>query len=541
MADGLESMGIGRAAPSAAARRWGLAQTLFASLIALCAGYLHACAIAAPWDGQPVWWLQIVALAVLAGLVQRAPGIKTAALLGWLFATSWLCGSVWWLYTSMHTFGGLAAPLAVLAVLALCGFMALFYAAACGFYKHFSPLAQQNVAQAAIIFAACWLLAELVRDTWLTGFPWAAGGYAQVDGPLAGLAAYVGVYGVGWVSAVLAALLAWAPQLGTSGKRWLQFSALLSVCVIFMALPWFVDVPMQVVTKTPVALLQGNIPQGEKFDNSKGIPLALDWYAQQLAHSTASLVIGPETAIPVLPQQLPDAYWQGLSQRFSTGSQAALIGLPLGGYADGYTNSAMGWKPGQKEPYVYSKHHLVPFGEFIPPWFKWFTQMMNIPLGDFNRGAVGQPSFAFAGQRWAPNICYEDLFGDELAARFKDPATAPTVLVNLSNIGWFGNSIAIDQHLHISRMRSLELGRPMLRATNTGPTVIIDHRGRVTASLARHTRGVLVGEVEGRSGTTPYAWWAGRFGLWPLWLLAIAIILVAGRALPAGMNGMKKQ
>jgi apolipoprotein N-acyltransferase len=164
--------------------------------------------------------------------------------------------------------------------------------------------------------------------------------------------------------------------------------------------------------------------------------------------------------------------------------------------------------------------------------------MMNIPLGDFNRGAVGQPSFNHAGQRFAPNICYEDLFGNELAARFADEASAPTVLVNLSNIGWFGNSIAIDQHLHISRMRALELGRPMVRATNTGPTVIINHQGQVTHSLPRHTRGVLLGEVEGRTGITPYAWWAARFGLWPLWGLGVAIILIAAYARSVRARGL---
>jgi apolipoprotein N-acyltransferase len=153
--------------------------------------------------------------------------------------------------------------------------------------------------------------------------------------------------------------------------------------------------------------------------------------------------------------------------------------------------------------------------------------MMHIPLGDFNRGAIGQAAFEWQGQRLAPNICYEDLFGEELGMRFADASRAPTVFVNISNIAWFGNTVAIDQHLHISRMRALEFARPFVRATNTGSTVIIDHQGRVAAALPRHTRGVLNGVVEGRHGITPYAWWVSRLGLWPLWLTALGVVLLA--------------
>ena len=202
------------------------------------------------------------------------------------------------------------------------------------------------------------------------------------------------------------------------------------------------------------------------------------------------------------------------------------MGIPLGDEKEGYTNSAVGWMPGSTG-YRYDKHHLVPFGEFIPPFFKWFTEMMDIPLGDFNRGAVGQPSMAWAGQRIAPNICYEDLFGEELAARFTDEAQAPTLFANLSNIGWFGDSVAIAQHLQISRLRALEFERPMVRATNTGATVVIDHRGVVTYRLPPATRGVLRGEVQGRTGLTPYARWVSRAGLTPLWALAL-LTAVAG-------------
>ena len=201
----------------------------------------------------------------------------------------------------------------------------------------------------------------------------------------------------------------------------------------------------------------------------------------------------------------------------------------MGDFAQGYTNSVLAFAPALTDVWRYDKHHLVPFGEFIPPLFKWFTRMMNIPLGDFNRGAVGQASFVWKGQRLAPNICYEDLFGEELGARFIDPTLAPTIFANVSNIGWFGDSVAIDQHLQISRMRALEFERPMIRATNTGATVVIDHKGRVTHALPRLTRGALVANVEGRTGTTPFAWWVARFGLWPIWIVSLAIVSIAFR------------
>ncbi|GAC1528816.1 MAG: hypothetical protein NVS2B4_06910 [Ramlibacter sp.] len=285
-----------------------------------------------------------------------------------------------------------------------------------------------------------------------------------------------------------------------------------------------------------MALLQGNIPQDEKFEGQTGVPLALGWYAQRTSESTAQLVVAPETAIPVLPQQLPPGYFDQMAQRFQRGNQALLAGMPLGSLEDGYTNSVIGLKPGMA-PYRYDKHHLVPFGEFIPPLFRWFTDLLHIPLGDFNRGAVGQPSFDWAGQRLAPNVCYEDLFGEELAARFNDPARAPTIFVNASNIGWFGDSIAIDQHLQITRMRALEFDRPVIRATNTGATAIVDHQAHVRSVLPRYTRGVLTGQVQGRGGITPFAWWAARLGLWPLWIVAAGPVLAAllrfrGRARP---------
>ena len=493
--------------------------------LAILAGLLQAASIAAPWSGQPQWWLQLVSLAALAWLVQQPVSWKRAGLLGWAFATAWLTGTFWWLFISMHVYGGLPSVLAAIAVLGLAAFLGSYYAGACAL---FAALDRVHGALRALLFAALWMAAELARVTWFTGFPWGAGGYAHVDGPLSALAPLVGVHVIGFVAALAAFAL--SLLLRRDMRRSRRYWGVLGVAAAFLAASNLAALPTAAEVARPrlsVALLQGNIPQDEKFEGGSGIPLALEWYGRQLQASTAALVVAPETSIPLLPQQLPAGYYDALRARFASGSQAALVGIPLGGFKEGYTNSVIGLKPGA-EPYRFDKHHLVPFGEFIPPLFKWFTQMMNIPLGDFNRGPTGQPPFAWQGERLAPNICYEDLFGEELAVQFADAARAPTVLVNVSNIAWFGNTLAIDQHLQISRMRTLEFERPMIRATNTGATVIIDHRGRVTHSLPRHTRGVLTGDVEGRSAITPYAWWVSRLGLWPLWLLSLALVAAAG-------------
>ncbi len=500
--------------------------SFFGILLVAIAGCAHAFSVAWPFSfglpqGQAVWWLQPLALGVLAWQLDRCRRSKQGLLLGWLFAGVWLCAVFWWLFISLHVYGGLAAPLAVLAVAGLAFFLATYYAVACAVFVLVAPVGRTR---RALVFAALWLLAELARVEFFTGFPWGEAGYAHLSGWLDGYAPWIGVHGITFLAAFLAAGFA---GLGRSGRHLLVFPLIVLGVV---ALPVVAERAASRSSGTlPVTLLQGNIPQDEKFQPGTGMATALRWYGEQLQGAKTALVIAPETSLPLLPQQLPEGYWSALQTRFSTGQQAALIGIPVGSAGGGYANAVVGLKPstGAAEPYRFDKHHLVPFGEFIPPGFRWFIDMMNIPLGDFSRGALGQVSFDWQGQRIAPNICYEDLFGEELAVAFLQPATAPTVLANVSNIAWFGNTVAIDQHLNISRMRTLEFERPMIRATNTGATVIIDHQGKVTQALERHTRGALVGEVEGRNGITPYVWWVARYGLWPLWALGLVLVALA--------------
>ncbi len=560
--------------------------------------------------GQPSGFWQIVSLSMLVLALQYATRVGQAAWRGWVFSTAWLSGTFWWLFISLHTYGGLPAWLAVVAVLMLAGLLSIYYAVAVGLLCSWAPVSR--TAQ-ALLFASLWTLAELARGHWFTGFPWGAGGYAQVD-LMAPWAPLVGVYGMGFLAAILAYALAslisglwrrlstWmlspvsrpssrpgpgvravapGPRVqarvvpGLTDGWW----GLVRTCLLLLAVAALL-VSMLAggqawrtlghrgttsAGELRVWLLQGNIPQDQKFEPGTGIAQALSWYPQQIglavdaarANPTTGpqLVVAPETAIPLLPNQLGAEFWKPLLGSLAdqpVGGVSAMVGLPLGGLEQGYTNSVWGLNPeaAAKERdrvdvpgalgagiFRYDKNHLVPFGEFIPPLFRWFTDLMNIPLGDFNRGGLAQPSWAVAGQRIAPNICFEDLFGEELAASFTSAGTAPTVLINLSNIAWFGDSVAIDQHLQISRLRAIELGRPMLRATNTGATAVIDHTGAVTHLMDRITRGRLEATVQGRNGITPYAQWTARWGLMPMWVGCLVLVLVIASLRSLGRRG----
>ena len=517
--------------------------------------------------------LQCVSLGVLAALLLQLathdadashhfPGFQAShprqsvwrqgALLSGLFACSAMAATWGWLYVSMHRYGGMPSWLAALAVLLLAAALSLYFAIAGGvwvaLFRRFMlsgrlsktlPEFRQALA-GLVLFSALWTLAELCRGQLFTGFPWGAGGYAHLESTLAAYAPWIGVYGIGAISAGVAMgvpLLISSFMAGRT-QAWLVLSLSLLVVAVLMPMGLQHAAPQftQAAGTLKVRLLQGNIPQDEKFIPGQGVQQALSWYAEQLLANSEPLVVTPETAIPVLPQQLSPAYWQVLKDKYappnapvqlSTTPQAALVGLPMGGPGVGYSNSVMTLGPTDVN-YRYDKHHLVPFGEYVPPFFQWFVRMMNMPLGDFAQDRPPSSVFKWQGQRLLPQICYEDLFGEEVASYFAKPEEAPTVLVNMSNLAWFDDTTAIAQHVAISRMRAMEFERPIIRATNTGLTGWVDAQGALREALPPFTRGALVIEFEGRSGLTPYAQWTSRWGLAPLWWLCAAIVLVLG-------------
>jgi apolipoprotein N-acyltransferase len=377
----------------------------------------------------------------------------------------------------------------------------------------------------AAAFGATWQVGEWLRGVVLTGFPWLSSGYAQVDGPFAGLAPFIGVYGAGFATAVAGALI----TLGVLALyRRQTIEAMLSVValVVLCGVSAVAGAQRFVVpadAPLTVRLLQGNIPQDIKFEQS-GLDHSIDLYQHLITEKPADLIVTPETALPILINDTPRAFAETVRAFADSTGTAILLGAAGTVEQDGhlaYTNSTFGVTPGQNQLYRYDKHHLVPFGEFIPWGFHWFVDLMRMPLGDFARGPVVQTPFVVKGERFSVDICYEDIFGDDIAESLRGQAQPASVLVNSTNLGWFGDSIALDQHLQIARMRALETQRPILRATNTGTTAIIDSDGTVQGRLPVFTVGSLDGTVQGTRGLTPYV----RFGDAPL--LTVSLVLIA--------------
>jgi len=463
------------------------------------------------------WWpLQFVLLAYFFYQVGMGSSVRRATLLGWAFGFGWSVAGMHWLYIAMNRFGGLAAPLAAMGVVLLGLYMGLFGAfAAAGATWLRKRWTLPVPAFLLLVLPVCWGVSEWMRGWVFTGFPWASSGYAHDTAPLGGFAPILGVYGIGVLVAVCAACLTMLTQ-----RRKLPaiglFAAILLAGWGLKHIAWTHPVG-QALT---VRLLQGDIPQQEKFDQAHLVDILVRYRAMMTA-APADLIAAPETAIPILARYLPPDYLAAFNEYAARTGSTFMFGIPLGKGGDDYANSVAGIGP-QGQAYRYDKHHLVPFGEFVPPGFHWFTRMMEIPLGDMARGPTLQPAFPVKDQRVLPNVCYEDVFGEEIAQNLREAAAPATILLNVSNLAWYGESVAIPQHLQISRMRTLETGRPMLRATNDGATAIIDGRGNVQDRIPYYQQGTLAARVQGMAGSTPYI----RFG--NLLFLALGALLLGG-------------
>lgn len=455
-----------------------------------------------------LWPLALLALAGL--LVLAMPGTaRQAAAQGYLFGLAWFGGGLYWIFISCYRYGNMDAASATLVTMALVAYLALFPAAALGVAKRVG-----GVGGAFLVAATGTLgLAEWLRSWLLTGFPWLAPGYSQIDSPLGAFAPLAGVAGVGLALTAAAALSVYLCN--WTWRRWpaaLMFLALTTGGLALDRIDWTRPAGPPV----RVALVQGNVEQQMKWDPAY-FEATLQRYRQlSAAQFDADVVIWPENAVPALPSQVDPGYFAAL--RVAAGRAALLIGMPTEDADGRYYNALVQLTGAGGE---YRKRHLVPFGEYVPlkNQIGPVLDLLAVPMSDFSTGGADQPLLTIGESRVGASVCYEILFPQEQRA-----GAAADWLINISNDAWFGDSIAPPQHLDIARMRARELSRPIARATNTGLTAIIDHRGRVTARAAPFGETVLRGELVPQSGFTPFA----RFGETPVTLLCLALCLAGG-------------
>ncbi len=455
--------------------------------------------------------LFLLPILALAGLIRLwSDGRKDSFGTGFFFGLGFFLFGVSWVYVSLHDFGGMPMPFAILATVLFCAFLSLYFAIA-GAISDRIP--DSKIAKPVLLIPALLALAEWLRGWLFTGFPWLAFGYAQTDySPLSGYAPVVGVYGISLVSAFCGGLV----HLISKKEHFKQAS-------IAIALVFLIGYGLEKMNWThpegrpvTVSLLQGNIPQDRKWDD-EALSDTLDIYMRLALSSRSRLIILPETAIPMFKNEVPGEYLEMLRIHGKENGGDVLAGLPEMVTEKTYYNSVFDF--GKSKEQSYRKSHLVPFGEYLPlkPFSSWILDIMKMPMSDFSRGAIDQKPMDSAGERLAIDICYEDVFGEEVIRQLPEA----TMLVNVSDDAWFGNSIAPRQHLQIAQMRAMETGRPMLRSTNTGMTAIIDQKGLIASELAPFTRGTLTGVVQGYSGSTPYILWGNHAFL----LLDIAMLL----------------
>lgn len=470
-------------------------------------GGVFAVAGFAPWNVFP---LPVVSLALLFFLWNRTDQPRVSAGLGFAFGLGLFGAGTGWIYIALHDFGHMPAALAFLATTLFVALLAAFPALA-GYLQAKLPLPSWQ--RLTLLFPALWACVELLRGYLFTGFPWLSLGYSQVpDSPLAGYAPILGVYGVSLLLALSAGLLALLAQ-----QRWNRHgrraAILLSILWIGGAGAGMIEWTSPTGLPLKVTLLQGNITQDEKFEEERLIG-TLETYRRQVEGSDARLIVLPETALPLLRDSLPASYLDILKSHALTHDGDVLLGAFE--EQDGrYYNSmfSLGTSPSQN----YRKNHLVPFGEFIPlrSVFGWLiNDVLNIPMSDLSSGGEHQPLLHLAGQHIAMNICYEDVFGEEIIRALPQA----TLLLNTSNDAWYGDSSAAMQHNQISQMRALETGRMMLRATNTGVTSVIGNNGRILQMLPQHRETALTAQVQGYSGATPYVVWGN---------MAVVVLLLA--------------
>ena len=429
---------------------------------------------------------------------------RAAAKLSFWYGVGFFLSGTYWLYISIHVFG--EAPLWVaIVIMASMVLLMAAYCSAAGWIT--SRLARGDAKRLLLIAPAAWVTFEWLRGWLLSGFPWLAVGYSQIDSSLAGWAPLVGVYGISVVTVLSsAALLAAVTETGR--RRWL--------CAGVVILPWVAGAAMSPIDWTTdsgrslrTTIVQGGVSQDRKWLRDEFQPTLSLYQNAMLEHQDSDLMVWPEVAIPS-EIDLVGYYVTDLQNELWERPRTLLFGILERNPETGKVYNSVVTLDGRNQQ-IYRKRHLVPFGEYfpVPDFVRQWMRLMSLPTSDMSAGDDVQPLLAsLSGEKLAIAICYEDAYGAEQLYMLPEAS----VLVNVSNDAWFGNSIAPHQHLEIARMRALEAGRYAVRATNNGISAFIGPKGELLETAPQFIYATMTMDVVPHTGATPYV----RTGNWPV-------------------------
>jgi apolipoprotein N-acyltransferase len=468
-------------------------------------------------------WLLYLPLSLFLYQILHAASARDAGYKGGLFGIGLFTAGVSWIYIAINVYGNTHWTLAGALTSVLILYLAMFYALfGWSVFKLKTKIQQRGshseLISALVVIPVLWVFFEWLRSWILTGFPWLLIGYPAIQTPLAGYAPVTGIFGVSlltvWIAALLAVMFA-APPLVSGIKKLTAFivaGLIFSVGFLLLQIEWTEPVGEAL----DVALIQGNVTQSVK------------WEPQQLKHTKQlytglsmdqwqknDLIVWPENAIPGFYHSLEKNFYKKLASIAKRTNTELIVGLPVFDdktqqYYNGMTN--LGGQQG-----FYYKTHLVPFGEYVPlaSLLRELIRALEIPMSSFSAGDSDQPLLDIKHNKAAVTICYEDIFPAELLSRIP----AARFMINLSNNGWYGHSLALPQHLEMARFRALETGRDIIRSTTSGISALIDAKGNIMVEGPQFETAIINGSIQPRTGLTPYVIW----GNYPVFLLFIGL------------------
>lgn len=470
--------------------------------------------------------IAILSLACFFCVLAHTP-TRYAVLFGYTFGLGMFGTGIGWLQISINLFGGMSVVGAWCITLIMVAVLALQTALFAYLYQRF--FAQCSTYLLVILLPTLWVVIEWLRSWAVSGFPWLSIGYSQIDTPISSLAPIFGIYGVSWFTALLSTCLATIWLLWHKAdsdhkqlsKMCLSSFLLLCVCGLILERLGTVQWSSRKNKDMEIVIVQGAVPQELKWQPQQREKTLERYLSLSDQYPDSELIIWPETAIPIFYHQAEHII-SVLADKASKGNYDYLIGVPFKEQQSGKLYNALSVIGSTND--IYYKRHLVPFGEYLPfdSWLRPITHWLGIPMSNFSAGVADKPIMHVANEIIGVSICYEDIFGEEV----KQALPEATVLVNVSNDAWFGDSIAAHQHLQMARMRALETGRYMLRATNTGISAVIDEKGLIKARAPQHVPYALNQKVALFSGMTPYARFGDNLVLVPAFLLLATMLFL---------------